>query len=160
MAEVDQTKYIDSESLKNGVIKFDQANTAAIGRNPVIRVNMSLDGGKTIIMTKLLKINVLKELQTDETFIIDDLENFTASCKNIEQYIDFDQIFNHCLYSKDQFVEAYRGNDKWSLFKFNEKTSKLMQIIRLLYWVQRIIVLYLVLHWIEIIELPFKWLTL
>ena len=124
LAEVDQTKYIDSESLKNGVIKFDQANTAAIGRNPVIRVNMSLDGGKTIIMTKLLKINVLKELQTDETFIIDDLENFTASCKNIEQYIDFDQIFNHCLYSKDQFVEAYRGNDKWSLFKFNEKTSK------------------------------------
>ena len=67
---------------------------------------------------------MLKELQTDETFIIDDLENFTASCKNIEQYIDFDQIFNHCLYSKDQFVEAYRGNDKWSLFKFNEKTSK------------------------------------
>ena len=125
LAEVDQTKrYINEEALKDGLIEFDQKNTAAIGRHPVIRVNMSLDGGETIIMTKLLKINVVKELQVEETFTIDDLKDFTASCEKVEQYIDFDKIFNHCEYSKAQFVEAYSGKDKWSLFKFNEETSK------------------------------------
>ena len=114
-AEVDQTlRYLKLDE-NSGDISFDPNITAAILREPVIKVQMYI--GKTLVMSKLLKIKVVKDLQEEETFPIDDLKDAVLGCSTYSQTIDFDQIFNHCKYSKEQFVEAYSGNDTWTLLK-------------------------------------------
>ncbi len=103
-AEVDQTmRYLNLAA--NGDITFDQNNTAAIERTPVIKVQAYI--GETLVMSKLLKIQVMKTLQEDVVKNVDDIKDFVIAFNGNLQFVDFDQIFNFCGFSKAQFVEAY-----------------------------------------------------
>lgn len=126
-AEVDQTnRYL---KLEKGVVSFDQAVTAAINREPIVKVQMYV--GSTLVMTKLLKMKVINMVQTTLNYPAFDLGAKTLGCQNVtgssdwSSYwniwvgdglidetlkVDFDPIFNKLGMSKDQFVQTYTNN--------------------------------------------------
>ena len=126
-AEVDQTKrYI---KLDGSTISVIDKQHAAIHREPVVKVAMSVDG--KLVMTKLLKIKIVEKDQLTKDFTNTDLTEQTLGCaaiygggdklavvpfKNADPAydnlvsglkIDFDQYFNALEVSKDKFVEYY-----------------------------------------------------
>ena len=128
-AEVDQTKrYI---KLDGSTISVIDKQHAAIHREPVVKVAMSVDG--KLVMTKLLKIKIDEKVQLTKDFTNTDLTEQTLGCaaiygggdklavvpfKNADPAydnlvsglkIDFDQYFNALEVSKDKFVEYYDG---------------------------------------------------
>ena len=128
-AEVDQTtRYL---KLENGVVSFDQAVTAAINREPIVKVQMYV--GSTLVMTKLLKMKVINMVQTTLNYPTYDLGTKTLGCQplvgianqsyyahNYQNYtpvnevvddklaFDFDPVFNKLGMSKNQFVNTYK----------------------------------------------------
>ncbi|GEM_PF-1338494 len=131
LAEVDQTnRYL---KLEDGVVSFDQSVTAAINREPVVKVQMYI--GETLVMTKLLKMKVVDMVQTTLNYPAVDLGIKALGCQNIKGSndwpnnfwgnqavsnglvddafkFDFDQIFNRLGMSKDQFVQTYTYNNQ------------------------------------------------
>jgi hypothetical protein len=127
-AEVDQTtRYL---KLEKGVVSFDQAITAAINREPVVKVQMYV--GSTLVMTKLLKMKVINMVQGTLNYPTYDLGTKTLGCQplvgianqsyhtyNNQTYtpanevvdsklaFDFDPVFNKLGMSKNQFVNTY-----------------------------------------------------
>lgn len=127
-AEVDQTtRYL---KLEDGVVSFDQAITAAINREPVVKVQMYV--GSTLVMTKLLKMKVINMVQGTLNYPTYDLGTKTLGCQplvgianqsyhtyNNQTYtpanevvdsklaFDFDPVFNKLGMSKNQFVNTY-----------------------------------------------------
>ena len=110
---------------------------AAIDREPVLKVQMYVDG--VFVMTKLLKIKITQHEQLTEDFINKDLLPQTLACspiyggglildqevpfKHVDTAgeldylykvdglkIDFDQYFNKLKISKEKFVEYYGAN--------------------------------------------------
>ena len=127
-AEVDQTnRYL---KLKDGVVSFDQEVTAAINREPIVKVQMYI--GTTLVMTKLLKMKVVDMVQATLNYPAFDLGIKTMGCQDLfgknSGYwwgyqpganpflvdgtfsIDFDPIFNKLGMSKDKFVQTYTHN--------------------------------------------------
>lgn len=49
----------------------------------------------------------MRDLQEDVTKDVDDIKDFVIAFNGNLQFVDFDQIFNFCGFSKAQFVEAY-----------------------------------------------------
>ena len=131
LAEVDQsTRYL---KLENGVVSFDPSVTAAINREPVVKVQMYI--GSTLVMTKLLKMKIIDMVQTTLNVPAFDLGVKTMGCHDLfgtnsgswwgyqpnfvnpkpfvidgKFSIDFDPIFNKLGMSKDQFVQTYTEN--------------------------------------------------
>ncbi|RHL02393.1 MULTISPECIES: PL29 family lyase N-terminal domain-containing protein [Bacteroides] len=128
-AEVDQTtRYL---KLEDGVVSFDQAITAAINREPIVKVQMYV--GSTLVMTKLLKMKVINMVQGTLNYPTYDLGTKTLGCQPLvgianesfytydwaKEYkptnavvdnklaFDFDAVFNKLGMSKDQFVNTY-----------------------------------------------------
>ena len=127
-AEVDQTtRYL---KLEDGVVSFDQEITAAINREPVVKVQMYI--GSTLVMTKLLKMKVINMVQGTLNYPTYDLGTKTLGCQplvgianqtyhsyNNQTYspvnevvdnklaFDFDPVFNKLGMSKSQFVNTY-----------------------------------------------------
>ena len=127
-AEVDQTtRYL---KLEDGVVSFDQAITAAINREPIVKVQMYI--GSTLVMTKLLKMKVINMVQGTLNYPTYDLGTKTLGCQALvgiagQTYhahaggtytpatevvdnklaFDFDPVFNKLGMSKSQFVSTY-----------------------------------------------------
>lgn len=114
-AEVEQTdKYLE---LTDDAVSFDQENTAAGYREPVIKVSLygEENGTKLLITEKLLKIQVVSVLQGDL------VENeaagpWTLHCATAEDAVngimtysavDMDKYFNKCKFDKNMFLSTY-----------------------------------------------------
>lgn len=117
--------------LDGSTISVIDKQHAAIHREPVVKVAMSVDG--KLVMTKLLKIKIVEKDQLTKDFTNTDLTEQTLGCaaiygggdklavvpfKNADPAydnlvsglkIDFDQYFNALEVSKDKFVEYYDG---------------------------------------------------
>ena len=135
LGEVDQTfRYL---KLDGSTISVINQQDAAIDREPVLKVQMYVDG--VFVMTKLLKIKITQHEQLTEDFINKDLLPQTLACspiyggglildqevpfKHVDTAgeldylykvdglkIDFDQYFNKLKISKEKFVEYYGAN--------------------------------------------------
>ena len=77
-AEVDQTTGTNVNDpitylsmTEDGVITFDQNNTAAINRQPIIKVQLWTKSG-ILLMSKLLKVEIVREIQGEGTPTVDD----------------------------------------------------------------------------------------
>ena len=119
----------DSKTGKMTPILVDgKVQTAAIGREPVVKVKMFVDG--VWVMSKLLKIKLVETAQLTDTWTNEDLADQELGCTAIVGgndmknwgagaftdanvvdglKIDFDQYFNKLGVSKEKFVELY-GN--------------------------------------------------
>ena len=79
LAEVDQSDYM--VLTEDGELSFrKEYETAAIGRNPIIRVNMFVGNGhgeKELVLSQLLKINIIALESEAKTIKVDDVDNFT-----------------------------------------------------------------------------------
>lgn len=129
-AEVGQTeRYVtfDSKTGKMTPILVDgKVQTASIGREPVVKVKMFVDG--KWVMSKLLKIKLVETEQLTDTWTNEDLTDQVLGCtalvggEDMKQWgngafananvvdglkIDFDQYFNKLGVSKEKFVELY-----------------------------------------------------
>ena len=114
-AEVQQTK--DYLELTGDAVSFDQNNTAAGYREPVIKVSLygEENGSKLLITEKLLKIQVVSVLQGDL------VENeavgpWTLHCATAEgtvggvmtySAVNMDKYFNLCKFDKNMFLSTY-----------------------------------------------------
>ncbi len=102
-AEVDQT--MDYLELDGDAISFNQKNTAAGYRQPVVKVSL-LHAGE-LVTEKLLKIQVISTVQENLTEN-EQLGPWTLGCKEIaKSEINMDDYFNACGFNKDQFYEIY-----------------------------------------------------
>lgn len=97
-------------------ISFHQENTASIGREPMIKVSLYAGEGddKILVMTKLLKLKVIRDIQKDELVVpLDHLKDQILPCEafagenTLGGYIDMDKVFNALKMSKEQFVNTY-----------------------------------------------------
>lgn len=136
-AEVDQTnRYLSVDKATGKIaVKVDpvtgEKQTAAINRQPIIKVKMSVDG--VWVMSKLVKIKLVETAQLTDNWTItlnsetlgctplvgsallktvgSGYENATVrgsmSIDDVSLKIDFDQYFNKLGVSKDKFVELY-----------------------------------------------------
>ena len=155
-AQVDQSEgaeiYDKEEVMKYLVldgskISFHKENTASIGREPMIKVSLYAGEGdnKLLVMTKLLKLKVVRNIQQDKLPIaLDHLKDQILPCQPFDGentlggYIDMDKVFNALNMSKEQFVNTYIRlltggiiNEEHSLLR---KMAKfLMQIMLMLF---------------------------
>lgn len=124
-AQVDQSQgaeiYDKEEVMKylvlNGSkVSFHQENTAAIEREPMIKVSLYAGEGdnKILVMTKLLKLKVINKVQEEELQVpLDHLKDQILPCEifggenTLGGYIDMDKVFNALKMSKTQFVNTY-----------------------------------------------------
>ena len=124
-AQVDQSQgaeiYDKEEVMKYLVldgskVSFHQENTASIGREPMIKVSLFAGEGddKMLVMTKLLKLKVIRNIQQDELVVpLDHLKDQILPCEafagenTLGGYIDMDKVFNALKMSKVQFVNTY-----------------------------------------------------
>ena len=133
-AQVDQSEgaeiYDKEEVMKYLVldgskISFHKENTASIGREPMIKVSLYAGEGdnKLLVMTKLLKLKVVRNIQQDKLPIaLDHLKDQILPCQPFDGentlggYIDMDKVFNALNMSKEQFVNTYirLATDWWN----------------------------------------------
>ena len=124
-AQVDQSQgaeiYSKEEVMKYLVldgskVSFHKENTASIGREPMIKVSLygNEGGTKTLLMTKLLKLKVIRNIQEEELAVsLDHLKDQILPCKDFDGentlggYIDMDKVFNALNMSKEEFVNTY-----------------------------------------------------